>query len=176
MEYQYTVDDLTTAFSISKQSVYNLISKNKEFITQNSIRRQRKVYYNQSVFNFFSEYYNGPSPVEAENKASVGHSDIDGGEIENPAGEAINRAGETENDVLEASFAGEVAQGRIRELEAQILALKTELEAKEAERQELFKQNGLLMLLLQQEKQEKQIYLPAPKKTIGEKIRGLFKK
>ena len=66
-----------------------------------------------------------------------------------------------------------------------ITAIKADLERERAEKailleqiSELQRQNGNLLLLLNQEKQEKQALLPQPRqhKTIGERIKGLFQK
>ena len=147
MEFTFTIDDLTRQLSKSKQSLYLLFNKNKTFINQNSIRKQRKIFYNQAVLDFLSDYYANGAPIEAENKPIEAPSCEDG---------------------------REAAQERIAALEAKIAALEAELKAKEAERAELFKQNSQLLLLLSQEKAEKALYLPAPRKSIGERFRSLF--
>lgn len=147
MEYSFTIEDLTHQLSKSKQSLYLLFNKNKAFINHNSIRKQRKIFYNQAVLDFLLDYYANGAPIEAENKP-----------IEAPLRED----------------GGEAAQERIAALEAKIAALEAELKMKEEERLEMVKQNGALLLLLTQEKQEKQLLLPAPKKSIRERLHALL--
>ena len=47
MSYQYTIEDLASFCQVCKQSIYNLINKNKEFVNENSRKQGRKVKYNQ---------------------------------------------------------------------------------------------------------------------------------
>ena len=72
--------------------------------------------------------------------------------------------------------ANEATENELNNLKIKYDELKTAFEKVESERQELLKQNGNLLLLLSQEKAEKQMLLPAPRKSIREKIRSLFKK
>ena len=69
----------------------------------------------------------------------------------------------------------ETLESELAALQAQIDELKKKLSDSEEERKELLRQNGALLLMLQQEKQEKALLLPAPRKTIAEKLKGLFK-
>ena len=69
----------------------------------------------------------------------------------------------------------ETLESELAALQAQIDELKKKLSDSEEERKELLRQNGALLLMLQQEKQEKALLLPAPRKTIAEKSKGLFK-
>lgn len=62
-------------------------------------------------------------------------------------------------------------------------ALQADFEKVEGERVELLRQNGLktdeinhLLLLLSQEKAEKQALLPPPRRSIGQTIKNIFKK
>lgn len=147
MEFSFTIQDLCAQLSKSKQSIYQVIGRNRQFIRDNSIRENRKIYYNQAVLDYLTDYYTHGAPIEAENKPIEAPSCEDG---------------------------GEAAQERIHALEAKIEALEAELKAKEEERLEMVKQNGALLLLLTQEKQEKQLLLPAPKKSIGARLRALL--
>ena len=152
MEYPYTINDIKTATQVSLQSLYTLIKKNQSFIKDNSIRKQRKIYYNQTAMDFFTSYYNAEqlpeTPPEAEEHAEKEPS---------------------------ALFRIEALEAERDALQAEINALKKQLEAKEAERLELLRQNGALILTLQQEKQEKMLLLPAPKKSFSDKVKSIFK-
>ena len=59
-------------------------------------------------------------------------------------------------------------------LEAENAALHERLAASEEERKELRQQVGMALSALQQEKQEKMLLLPAPRKTIAEKVKVFF--
>lgn len=170
MKSQYTINELTTICKVSKQSLYNLFKKNKEFVNQNSTRNQRTIYYNQAVLNFLLDYYHLDKPA----------ADADNLIYEKIAEENISEEGKFPD--IQTSSTDETAS-RIKEYESQIDTLKAEIEAlkkdladKEEERKELIKQNGALILALSQEKQEKMLYLPAPKKPLGEKVKALFRK
>lgn len=153
MDFKYSINDISTKCKVSVQSLYKLINKNKAFINDNSTRKQRKIYYNQTAMDFFTAYYlseqTPETPQTAEEQSEV-----------KPSADARIEALETENNALHAEIA----------------SLKTQLEAKESERLELLRQNGALILTLQQEKQEKMLLLPPPKKSLGEKVKSIFKK
>ena len=169
MEYKYTINQISERVNISKPSLYALIKKNQAFINNNSVRRQRKIYYNQAVMDFFVSYY---LPEQTTEEGKIPSSPIDTemaeGQAENPLSETSYTDKPQEREV-------EVLKAKIDALEAQIDALRRQLEEKEEERKELIRQNGALILTLQQEKQEKQLFLPAPKKSFGKKIKSIFK-
>lgn len=100
MDYPFTVNDLSAQLSKSKQSIYQVFNRNRQFIRENSIRLNRKIYYNQSVFDFLSDYYAHGAPIEAPNKPIEAPAREDGG--------------------------GEAAQKRIAALEAKIEALEAQ--------------------------------------------------
>ena len=170
MEFPYTINDIRAVVKVSQQSLYNLIKKHKSFFHDNSTRRQRKVYYSQAAMDFFISYYQ-PEETPQEGKM-VKLAEI----IETDATQA-------EKTLLERSYREEAQEARIDALQAEIKALQgkldalqKQLDAKEAERVELLRQNGILCLTLQQEKAEKMLLLPSPKKTLGEKVKSLFHK
>ena len=174
MSYDYTINDIAEKTNVSLQSCYGLIKKNREFIDNNSVRRHRKIYYNQEVMNFFIDYYQPVEerPPKAENpiveeRPPEGQSPSANIPVLSPDKPVESeRQPETDTDVL---------QRKIDVLQAEIDALKKELASKEEERKELIHQNGALILTLQQEKQEKQLFLPSPKKSFAERIKSLFK-
>lgn len=165
MEYQYTINDIKAAVKVSLQSLYTLIKKNSTFINENSIRKQRKIYYNQAAMDFFISYY---SP-DTEKKIPDEIIDTD------------TRGGIAEKSPLESSYKEEEQQARIDALQVEIKALheeidalKEQLTAKENERLELLRQNGALILTIQQQQQEKMLLLPAPKRSLGERVKSFF--
>lgn len=163
MTYQYAIEDLASKCQVSKQSIYNLLSKDKDFIKQNSTRQARKIKYNQAVLNKLLLYYNKPEETDHAQEA-----------IEAPTIVSETSPDKTTNETTEAIVAPLKAE--IEALKKELEELRQQLAAKEAERMELLKQNGALILTLQQEKQEKQALLPAPKKSFGDRLKGLFSK
>lgn len=139
----YTISEISEKCNVSKQSIYNLINKNKDFIQSHLKKEGRKIFYDDTVLQFFIEYYN-----ESEHK------------------EEINKEQNKEIENLKA---------KIKEAELEIEKLKKQLEESNEERKNLINQNGALILALTQEKQEKQLLLQAPKKTLKEKLQNLFK-
>lgn len=172
MEYPYDIQDLSNKCGISKASIYAFIKKNKDFFEDNSIREKEKststkpkVKYNQVALDFLLSHYGKKESADS---------------IFSPRLEVASNLSEnaTKNDSAQEpdQIPIEALQTQINALEAKIEALEKELAAKEEERKELLNQNGALLLLLSQEKQEKALFLPAPKQSIGERIKRFFQK
>ncbi len=168
MNFPYSINDLSSKCQVSKQSIYNLISKNKDFINENSTRQGRKIKYNQAVLDKFLAYYDKLAEEAAATEEAPQQPEIA------PIAAPDDSQGENTPGTKEAITAP--LEAEITTLRKEVEGLKQQLAAKEAERLELLKQNGALILTLQQEKQEKLLLLPGPKKTIGERFRGLFGK
>ena len=170
MEYKYTINEISETVKISKPSLYGLIKKNSAFIKDNSVRKQRRIYYNDAVMDFFISYYHPEQSADIGKKEFLAEiTDI--------------KVSEAEKSPLESSYNEEVQQARIDALQAEINALNAEidtlrkqLDAKEEERKELLRQNGALILTISQLQQEKQLLLPAPKRSIGERFKDFFHK
>lgn len=170
MENRYTIDQISSICKVSKQSLYKFINKNKTFISENSTRIHRIVYYNQSAMDFFLAYYQPEATAQSgENPPPQVNSTSAEGQTEKPSAEATQAEEQYENQQ-------NPLQRKIDALEAEIEALRKRLDASEAEKKELLRQNGEVLLLLQMEKQEKQLLLPAPKKTLADRVKNLFHK
>lgn len=168
MEYQYTINDIKAAVKVSLQSLYTLIKKNQAFINDNSIRKQRKIYYNQAAMDFFISYYSPDTDTTKKIPDKTIDTETGGGKAENPLEKPSYREEEQQARI-------DALQVEIKALHEEIDTLKAQLTAKENERVELLRQNGALILTLQQEKQEKMLLLPAPKKSFSDKVKSLFK-
>ena len=167
MEYKYTINDISATVKISKPSLYALIKKNSAFIKDNSIRKQRKIYYNQAVMDFFVSYY---SPdTEKKIPDEVIDTDIAEEQAEKSLSESSYREEEQKARI-------DALHAEIGTLHAEIDTLRKQLDDKEEERKELLRQNGALILTISQLQTEKQLLLPAPKRSIGERVKGLFHK
>ena len=166
MDFQYTINQIASRCKVSITSINNLKKKNQDFINKNSMRRQHKIYYNQAAMNFFLSYYSADTEKKIPDK--IIDTDTAEAQAKNPPSEAsyTDKPHESQLDELKAE---------IEALQTEIGALRKQLEIKEAERLELLRQNGALILTLQQEKQEKMLLLPAPKKTLSERVKGFFK-
>lgn len=184
MGYPYTVNDLLSIFKISKTTFYSQVKKNQDFFAANSIKvrdegKKSKSYfkYNQSVFDFFaSQYGKGKNETESEALGNTAPQEDASTPILEKNGQEDALSAKAPETPTEAPEGESQYKDTINALQAKIDALEAKLEAAEAERRELVAQNGNLLLLLSQEKQEKQLLLPAPKKTIGERIKSLFRK
>ena len=175
MENQYNIDQISRICKVSKQSIYSLIKKNKDFINDNSTRNHRVVYYNQAAMDFFTSYY-CPEQTQQSNNDNINQTTAETrapeGEPETPVETPVK--GPQADEPPEAQ--PEALQRKIDALEAEIEALRKQLNASEEERRELLRQNGAILLVLQQEKQEKQLFLPAPRKALSERVKSLFHK
>lgn len=145
--YKYSIGDLSTFTGKSKQTLYKLIKKNTTFFDAHRQKEQQSVFFDDAAKEWFLKHFQvEETPTE-----------------ETPREE--KNQGSTSNTIL---------QKRIKELEAQVAELKEQLKATEKERRELTQQVGYALYSLQREKEEKTLLLPAPKKTITERIKGLF--
>ena len=170
MEYQYTINDIKDAVKVSLQSLYTLIKKNQAFINENSIRKQRKIYYNQAAMDFFTSYYQPEATHQSgENQPPQVKPNPAEGQAEKSHVEGAQAEGQHESQQ-------NALQRKIDALEAEIGTLRKQLNDKEDERKELLRQNGALILTISQLQQEKLLLLPAPKRSIGERVKGLFHK
>ena len=183
MDFPYSVNDITTNFNISKTTFYNQAKKNQEFFNKNSIKERpqgkntKPIFkYNQSVYDFFASQYGGGEGNEVLENIDL----VEDACVERLRKQSVSNAPETPPEAPETISEGKegetLTQEKINALQAKIEALEAKLEAAEAERRDLIAQNGNLLLLLNQLNQEKQALLPAPRKTIGERIKGLFRK
>ena len=167
MEYSYDIQDLSRLTNVSKATIYANIKKNQEFFKENSRREKSentktkpKVKFNQVALDFLLSQYGKKESAES---------------MEGPSNLSEN-ASKNDSEKEADQILIKTLQAKIEALEAKIEALEKELASKEGERKELLNQNGALLLLLSQEKQEKALLLPAPKKSIGERIKGIFHK
>lgn len=182
MKEYYTVYDLITTFKISKETFYKVKGKNKQLFTENAIKVREEgksgkpvFKYNQSVFDFLASQY---GKGEDEKSAPLSKKILLEVDTTSPEAHAQTqtRPIERPQEAEEGESIDKSAQTKIEALQAEIKALKAQLEKAEKEKAEKENQLGIALLCLQQEKAEKQLLLPAPKKGIGARIKGLFGK
>lgn len=164
MENRYTINQLATICKVSTQSIYKLLSKNQPTVKQFSTKQGRKILYGQEVLDLLLDHY-GLRQDEGQTE------------------DTSTNASKTLSDAPEAEVEDNSTQTKIAALEAQIESQKKQIEElqkqladKEAERKQLLEQNGQVLLLLSQERQERIKLLPAPKKSFGERLKGFFGK
>lgn len=163
----YDVKTLCQRSNISQQTFYRLTKENEEFgelVKQGRQKRGNSFHYPETVLQWLLAYYSIPSEPTEEKPAPKEEKPVEASQSPSEPSETVDR----EKPLLD----------KIDALEAEIRALQAKLEEKEQERKALFIQNGQLLYLLSQEKQEKQALLPAPavKKPLIERIKGMFSK
>lgn len=156
MEYPYSIKDLASKVNKTQQSLQKFLKKNSEFVNHHTLQTGRFKMYDQAVMDKVIGYYTG---VPASEEAS-------------DAAETAEEKGSAEMEALAARVAE--LEAEVSTKDAEIARLKADLTAAEEERKEMIRQNGSLLLLLQEEKQEKMLLLPAPKKSIWQRIAGHF--
>ena len=172
----YTIKDIAEACGVSKQAVYKLIDKHSQLVDTSTVKRGRKVFYSQPLLDFCLTHYRGELST-SEGVKSLEKPRIDAAE----AAECVNRQPSTASEVDRLTsevdrLTAEVdkLKKKNKRLKATVKELENLLEQSEAERAELIKQNGIALLALSQEKQEKRLLLPEPRKPLREKVKGLF--
>lgn len=161
----YDVKTLCQRSNISQQTLYRLIKDNEEFrelVETGRKKRGNSYLYPEEVLQWLLEYYSVSSEPTETKDTQQEETPVKASESPSEPSETVDR----EKPLLD----------KINALEAEIRALEAKLEDKEQERKALFLQNNQLLYLLSQEKQEKQALLPAPKKPLLERIKGMFAK
>ena len=164
MENRYTINQLATTCKVSTQSIYKLLSKNQPTVKQFSTKQGRKIYYGQEVLDLLLEHY-GLHQEEGQTEDTSANA---------PKTLSNGLAAEVEDNSTQSEIATLKAQ--IESQKTQIEELTKQLAEKDAERKQLLEQNGQVLLLLSQERQERIKLLPAPKKSFGERLKGFFGK
>lgn len=177
----YTAKDLLEVSETSLQSINKLFKSNselRELATEHRIVKNRNVFYDEIIYEWFCNRYG-----KQKNKDGV----EDGEDIGENKTEGANRplltAPTNDDELRQITDEKERLSAELEEMKGKFEALQADFEKVEGERVELLRQNGLktdeinhLLLLLSQEKAEKQALLPPPRRTIGEKIKALFKR
>lgn len=157
----YDIATLCERSHISPQTFYRLRNEHSDLeeLVNNHREKRGKVYvYGEPVLEWLLNFYCIP-----QNEASASADDST---VSDPP-ERPSEPSISPNEVKDL-------HEKINDLEAEIEALKASLAEKERERKEIFLQNGQLLLLLAQEKQEKQLLLPAPRRPLLDRIRAAF--
>lgn len=159
----FDIKTLCQRSNISQQTFYRLSKENEEFrelVLAERKKRGNGFLYPDSVLQWLMNYYAISDDKPADESKPTAETPVESPQSPSEPSEAVDR----EKPFLD----------RINALEGEIRALEAKLEEKEQERKALFVQNNQLLYLLSQEKQEKQALLPAPRKPLLERIKGIF--
>jgi hypothetical protein len=166
--------DLSSIIKKTPQSIHSLIKNNQELesiIKQHTERKGRNVFYDEVVLEWLRAYYGVETATEEPQAAASG-------DTENPtANDVAAGVVEPEEEAIPEPTAPDDRDAVIARQEEQITFLQGQVVELSKDKAYLREENARLLLLLQQEKDEKKLFLPAPRgprKPIGERIRGLF--
>lgn len=166
----YSMKDLSSRVKKSPQALYSLIKQNESLssiIKENTEKNGRFINYGEPVLEWLMDYYKiTPSAADGVGECFVEPE-------EQPIPQPTLPTSPTE-PILAAELSS--AKAEIAALKTAIEALKNDLEKERAEKNDWKEQAGLALLALRQEQEEKKLYLPAPKKSLGQRIKGLFSK
>lgn len=160
----YNIKTLCEKANISQQTFYRLIRENDDFrelVEKNKQKKGNGFRYSEAVLDWLRDY-RGITPEQQPTAAAT----------ENPV-----EAAETPSEPPVRPDREKELLEQIAALEREITRLTAALDDKEQERKALFLQNANLLMLLTQEKAEKQALLPPPqqpKLPLGQRIRSFF--
>ena len=160
----YNIKTLCEKANISQQTFYRLMREHEDFrdlVEKNKEKKGNGFRYSEAVLDWIRDYRG----LEPEQQPTAAEAEKPSEAPEKPSEPILNS--EREKELL----------SRIAALEAQINRLTADLDNKEQERKALFMQNANLLMLLTQEKAEKQALLPAPKppkQSLGQRLKSMF--
>lgn len=166
----YTIKEIENIVGRTAATIYAYMRADEEtklfFTEHRQIRSKGGYLYDEEALERLKNQYGVSN--------GVGRADFESEDGEIPIDTAAPAADDAAKSALEAE---------LEELKGKYAALQADFERVDGERVELLRQNGLkteeinhLLLLLSQEKAEKQALLPPPRQSIGQRIKNLFKK
>ena len=167
----YSMKDLSSIIKRTPQSIHSLIKNNQELssiVKQHTEKKGRNVFYDEAVLEWLRAYYGIEAAAEEPQEPASG-------ETLNPTANDVGAGvGEPEEEPIPEPTAPDDRDAIIARQEEQITFLKAQVIELTNDKAYLREENARLLLLLQEEKAEKRLLLPAPRKPIGERIRALF--
>lgn len=157
MEYNHTIRDIATKTGKTTQSIQKLRNKNSEFLSQHTQTRGRFIFFDDTAFEWFLNYY--------------------GIETTKASGTISGDAEPTQNSTLGIDTRDEEITRLMMALEdtKKLLAQAEEQKEKaEEEAQEARIQLGIALNVLHDTQQMNNRLLPPPKQSIGTRIRKFF--
>jgi DNA anti-recombination protein RmuC len=162
--------DLSSRVKKTQQALYQLIKQNESLssiVKENTEKNGRFIKYGEPVLSWLLDYYKITEPTANE----VGEGIVEPAVQAIPQTTAPTRPTETDLAIELSSIRAENEA-----LKNTIEALKNDLEREREEKKELREQLGISLLALRQEQEEKQLYLPAPRKTLSQFFKDIFSK
>ena len=163
----YNIKILCEKANISQQTFYRLLRENDDFrelVEKNKQKKGNGFRYSEAVLDWLRDY-RGIEPEQQQDPTAAATEAKPVEASETPAEPPV--WADREKELL----------NQIAALEREITRLTAALDDKEQERKALFLQNANLLMLLTQEKAEKQALLPPPqqpKLPLGQRIRAFF--
>ena len=163
----YNIKTLCEKANISQQTFYRLTRENEEFRALVEANKQKKgngFRYTEAVLEWLCDY-RGINQEQQEQPQPAASTEKPLEATETPSEPPV--WADREKELLR----------QIAALESEITRLTAALDDKEQERKALFLQNANLLMLLTQEKAEKQALLPPPqppKLPLGQRIKAFF--
>ena len=154
----YTIKEISEIIDRKPAMIYNYFKEDKAFYNSHRQARKKGGY-----------IYDEEALERLKNRSGV----------ENVVDRDIKESEKKEIPIISLPSNDEDIQEKnekIAELEKVNEELRGEISRLKNENEELLRQNGAILLLLSQEKSEKNALLPPPKKSIGEKMKSIFKK
>lgn len=169
----YPIKSLASKCGVSEQSIRNLLKNNTELsqLSQaNTSKNGRFINYGQPVLDWLLNYYK----VDFQQLPTGNDA---GGSIVEPEKEETPQPTPPQEPV-EDDLRVELIKLRVENeaLKTAVEGLKSDLERERAEKADLNNKLGMTLLALRDEQAEKKLYLPAPKKSLGQRLKGLFSK
>ena len=176
----YSMKQLQTITGKPPQTINRLMRKNDSLVELLPEHRKKlengQVFYDDVILDWLKEYFQLETISSQEENKNDEKADTINNEEEKKKLSNETLIDELRSQINEleelVNTKDEIIQNKVNE----ISKLEKELNDKEAERLHFISLNSQLTALLAAEKQEKQLLLPPPKKTIGERIKAFFKK
>lgn len=169
----YTIKELTKEVDRTAATIYAFMRSNNDI---------QQFFYQHRQENTKGGYIYDEEALNCLKKRFVASVEGIGENFSDDANSPLLTALPIDDELRQMSQEKERLSAELEEMKGKFEALQADFEKVEGERVELLRQNGLktdeinhLLLLLSQEKAEKQALLPPPRRTIGEKIKALFK-
>ena len=173
---EYSMKQLQEITGKPPQTINRLMRTNEGLIALLPAHREKKsnnkVFYDDAILEWLKEYFDLEKLPLTENGVAPSKNIVENEEIPN----TTPRPSENEALIDELKRQVDELEEQLAAKNKEILNLEKELSDKEAERLHFITLTSQLTALLAAEKQEKQKLLPAPRQTLGERIKSLFGK
>lgn len=170
---RYTIKEMCDTCHITSRTFYRATNQNADFrkmVEETKIETPKGSTYGESVLDWLKKKY---LPDAEEQETPTMPVEPPSSPTEPSDGvECINSPSETRS-ALEREIDGFTA--KVEKLELENAFLREQVAALKEDKKVLNEQFSNTLLLFTQEKQEKQLLLPAPKKPLGEKVKNWLK-